>query len=151
MYITRIEGGRGPLSYVQLLSGVIGPLAFLVPCFRWQAAAFDPGRSDEITKVIHDAAWLAFIAGIWSFALQNLAVAFAILHDRADEPLLPRWLGYFGAWAALLYTPSCLVLFFHDGPFAWNGIFTFWLAAVAFVAWNLTLIVMLQRVISTTR
>jgi hypothetical protein len=147
LYVTRMEGTRGPLSYVQLLSGVIGPLAFIVPCFLWQAAAFDPGRSDEITKALHDAAWLAFIAGIWSFALQNLAVACAILRDGSDEPILPRWLGYFGVWAALLYTPSCLVLFFKDGPFAWNGIFTFWLAAIAFVAWNLTLIVQLQRVI----
>src|SRR5205823_5916804 len=43
LWITRIEGSRGPLSYVQLLSGVIGPIAFIVPAFLWQAAAYDPG------------------------------------------------------------------------------------------------------------
>ena len=149
-YVTRIEGSRGPLSYVQLLSGVIGPVAFIVPAFLWQAAAFDPGRDAEITKVMHDAAWLAFIAGIWSFSLQNFAVAFAILRDRHAEPILPRWLGYFGIWAALLYMPSCLVLFFYDGPFAWNGIFTFWLAAVAFVLWTVTLIVQIDKVVKRT-
>lgn len=147
-FIARIEGGRGPLSYVQLLSGVLGPLAFIVPCFLWQAAAFDPGRPDDITKAVHDAAWLAFIAGIWSFSLQNLSVALAVLRDRRDEPVLPRWFGYLGVWAAVIYTPSCLVLFFHDGPFAWSGIFTFWLAAVAFVIWNMTLIVQIDKLIA---
>lgn len=147
LYIARIEGRRGPLSHVQLLSGVIGPLAFIVPCFLWQAAAFDPGRSDEITKALHDAGWLAFIAGIWSFSLQNLAVGLAVLRDRHAEPVLPRWLGYLAVWAAVVYTPSCLVLFFHDGPFAWNGIFTFWLAAAAFVIWNVTLIVQIDKLI----
>lgn len=149
LWVARMEDGRGPLSYVQLLSGVVGPVAFIVPCFLWQAAAFDPGRSDEITKALHDAGWLAFIAGVWSFALQNIAVGIAILRDRRPQPILPRWLGYFGIWAAVLYMPSCLVLFFRDGPFAWNGIFTFWLAAVAFVAWTVTLIVKLTGVIGT--
>lgn len=84
---------------------------------------------------------------IWSFALQNAAVGVAILRDRRAEPVLPRWLGYLGLWAAVLYMPSCLALFFHEGPFAWNGIFTFWLAAAAFVIWNLTLIVQIDRLI----
>jgi hypothetical protein len=143
--ITRIEGARGPLSYVQLVAGAFGPVAFIVPAFLWQAAAYDPGRSPEITKALHDVAWLAFIGGIWSFSLQNFAVSAAVLRDGRDTTVLPRWLGYLGIWAAVLYMPSCLVLFFHHGAFAWAGICTFWLAAAAFVAWNLALILQVQR------
>jgi hypothetical protein len=148
VYINRIEGGRGPLSYLQLLSGVLGPIAFIVPSFLWSAAAFDPGRADEITKALHDAAWLAFIAGIWTFALQNVAIGIAIFIDRHAEPVLPRWLGYMAFWTAFLFMPSCLVLFFHHGPFGWNGIFTFWLAAAAFVAWTVTLVIQLQPAVT---
>jgi hypothetical protein len=147
-FVTRMEGSRGPLSYVQLISGALGPMAFLIPAFFWAAGAYDAGaRSDEITKVFHDAGWLAFICGIWTFAVQNLAVGVAILTDRGAKPLLPRWFGYFGVWLAILYMPSCMVVFFHDGPFAWNGILTFWLAAAAFVVWTIWLIVKLDAII----
>jgi len=146
-FVVRIEGSRGPLSYLQLVSAAFAPVAFVVPAFMWQAAAFDPGRSAEITKILHDCAWLGFIGGIWSFAVQNFAVSLAILRDPRATPLLPRWLGYMGIWTALLYMPSCLVLFFKSGPFAWHGLLTFWLAAAMFVLWTCTLIVQIDRVL----
>lgn len=148
VYVNRMEGGRGPLGYLQLVSGVLGPIAFIVPSFLWAAAAFDPGRADEITKVLHDAAWLAFIAGIWTFVVQNVAIGTTVFTDRHADPVLPRWLGYMAFWSALLFMPSCLVLFFHHGPFGWNGIFTFWLAAAAFVVWTVSVIVTLQPAIT---
>lgn len=147
VYLDCIEGGRGPLGYLQLISGALGPVAFVVPCILWAGAAYTPGRAPEITQALHDTAWLSFIAGIWTFALQNVAIGTAILGDQRDEPVLPRWLGYLALWAAVLFAPSCLVLFFHDGPFAWNGVFTFWLAAVAFVVWTVALVLQLQRAI----
>lgn len=147
-YLVKIEQGRGPLSYLQLLGAAFAPVAFVVPAFLWQAAAFDPGRDAEITKVMHDAAWLAFIGGIWSFAIQNFAVSVAIFRDKREVPVLPRWLAYLGIWTALLYMPSCVVIFFKSGPFAWHGLLTFWLAAAMFVLWTCTLIVQIDRAIT---
>lgn len=148
VHIKRIERGRGPLSHLQLISGALGPMAFIVPSFLWAGAAFEPDRAVEITKALHDTAWLAFIAGIWTFVVQNCAIGAAILLDRRAEPGFPRWLGYLAFWSAMFFVPSTLVLFFHDGPLAWNGIATFWLAAIAFVIWTVTLVVMLQRAIA---
>ncbi|WP_433566617.1 hypothetical protein ACQP1O_16285 [Nocardia sp. CA-151230] len=38
-------------------------------------------------------------------------------------------------WAATLITPAGLVLFFKDGPFAWNGIVGIYIPLAAFAIW----------------
>ncbi|WP_372787850.1 hypothetical protein [Paraconexibacter sp.] len=148
VYLSAIERDRGALSNLQLISGALGPVAFVIPSFLWAGAAFDPARSPEITKLLHDTAWLLFIAGVWTFVVQNLAIGAAVLCDARTDPIFPRWLGYLAIWTAVLFTPSCLVVFFREGPFSWNGIFTFWLAAAAFVAWTAALVWTVQRAIT---
>ncbi|MCX2935024.1 hypothetical protein ORI20_32730, partial [Mycobacterium sp. CVI_P3] len=46
-----------------------------------------------------------------------------------------RWSGYLSLWTALLLGPAGLVPLFKDGPFAWNGIFGFWMVLIAFCIW----------------
>jgi len=65
---------------------------------------------------------------------KDLVVAGAIFLD-ADEEVFPRWVGHVSVWCAVLLLPAVLVPFFKDGPFAWHGIFQFWLAAVLFFGW----------------
>jgi hypothetical protein len=64
--------------------------------------------------------------------VQNFAFAFAILTDTRTTPLFPRWLGYLNIWAAITFTPGVILPFFKSGPFAWNGIFVFWIPAIVF-------------------
>jgi hypothetical protein len=75
------------------------------------------------------------------------AIAIAILSDRRDPPLFPRWVAYLTAWVALLLLPSVMCLWFKTGPFAWNGVLTLYLAFGAFGAWIITMMVQLLRVI----
>jgi hypothetical protein len=35
--------------------------------------------------------------------------------------------------APIIVTPGAILQFFKDGPFAWNGIFVFWIPATVFV------------------
>jgi hypothetical protein len=58
-----------------------------------------------------------------------------------------RWVGYLNAWVAVLLVPGVLVLFFNTGPFAWNGVLVFWLAATAETIWFVTMLVVLRRAI----
>jgi hypothetical protein len=144
----RIEGERGTLSNIQLGTGMLGVLLFTIPTFFWQAAAFTPGRSPQITLALHVAGWLPFIAAIFPAIVQNVSIAAAAFSDRQAEPIFPRWVGYLNIWVATLFLPSGLVLFFHHGPFAWNGIFTFWLAATVFGLWFVVMVMTLLRAIT---
>jgi hypothetical protein len=144
----RIEGSSHPLTYLQLGCGMVGVLLVTIPTFFWQAAAYDPHRSSEITQALHVAGWLPFIAAIFPAIVQNFSIAGAILTDKRAAPIFPRWLAYANIWIATLFVPSGLVLFFHHGPFSWNGIFTFWLAATVFGAWFIAMIVCLLKAIA---
>jgi hypothetical protein len=143
----RIEGPSGPLSQIQLGCGMLGVLLFTIPTFFWQAAAYDPHRSAGITQALHVAGWLPFIAAIFPAIVQNFSIAGAVFTDKRANPVFPRWLGYANIWIATLFVPSGMVLFFHHGPFSWNGIFTFWLAATVFGVWACAMIVCMLKAI----
>src|SRR5262249_39118621 len=57
---------------------------------------------------------------------------YAILTDRTQPAVLPRWLGYLNIWAPLIYSPAVLLPFFKTGPFDWRGIFVFFVPGAVF-------------------
>ncbi|MGW3953030.1 hypothetical protein ACWEKM_19415 [Streptomyces sp. NPDC004752] len=81
---------------------------------------------------------------------QATVVGVAILADKRPTPLLPRWSAYLSFWMAFLFLPSMLLTFFKTGPgpFAWNGILSFWVAAGAFGAWFLAMTYLMVRAAS---
>jgi hypothetical protein len=133
----RAEGtGGDSLARLQMACGAVTILLFTIPTFFWQAAAYRPDRTSiELTQALHDAGWIPIIGAIFPAIVQNFAIAGAAFTDKRSDPVFPRWLGYFNIWIALGFIPSGLVLFFKTGAFAWNGIFTFWLAATIFGIW----------------
>jgi len=132
--LRRIEGRDSPLAFAQLGLGMIGILLFLVPTMLMQVAAFRPDRDAELISLIHDAGWLPFVGAFAPAVVQNLVIAAAVFRDT-HERYLPRWLGYFNVWVALLFVPAALLYYFKTGPFAWDGVFVFWLPLTVFGAW----------------
>jgi len=147
VHLRRIEGEFSPLAYLELGLGCASALAISITSFFWWTAAFRPDRDPVVTQSWHDAGWLCLTAVVFIAMVQLGAIAVAILSDRSDPPLFPRWVAYLTAWVALLLLPSVMCLWFKTGPFAWNGIATLYLAFVAFGAWIITMMVQLLRVI----
>lgn len=144
----RIEGSVHPLAYAQLGLGAIATLLFIAPTYLWMAATFDPGGSPATTQVLNAGGWQGLTSAIFPGVIQMFVIAIASLTDRRANPVFPRWVGYLNLWTGLLTLPSALILFFKDQPFAWNGILTFWLGAVAFTIWLVAMIVVLLRAIA---
>jgi hypothetical protein len=78
--------------------------------------------------------WIMLVMPWIPFMAQYFAFAFAILSDPRPQPVFPRWLAYFNIWAEVMFTPAIILPFFKTGPFAWNGLFVFWIPAAAFTA-----------------
>ncbi|BBY25819.1 hypothetical protein [Mycobacterium stomatepiae] len=130
--IRRIPGAGHTAAGVALAGGAVASVTFMIPPMLWAVTAFRPERAAETTQALNDMAWFIVVMPWAPFMAQNFAFAFAILTDSQRRPLFPRWLGYLNIWATLVYTPAIVLQFFKDGPFAWNGVFVFWLPAVVF-------------------
>lgn len=142
----RVEGRYCPLSYTQLGLGMGGILLFIIPIMNMQTAAFRPDRDPELLLLANDLGWMPFV-GVWTMAaLQNIAVALCVFQDKKNE-VFPRWLGYVNIYVAILYCPGSLLYFFKDGPFAWNGLFSWWLVVADFCIWFFLMFYIIRKAI----
>jgi hypothetical protein len=146
----RIEGPRPVLTYIQLVSAGLLSLEFIIPLMVFQAAAyrFDL-ESARLIQGFNDLGWLMFVGVISSAVVQFASIGFAILVDRHDPPVFPRWAGYFNLWVALAVSPAGVVPFFKHGPLAWNGGFAFYLPLTAFAIWMGVMFFLLRRAIDS--
>jgi hypothetical protein len=125
---------------------MLGVLLFILPAFVMQAILFRPHRDPTMLLMLNDLSWLPFIGAFMPASIQGIAIALAIFKDK-DEKVFPRWLGYFNVWIALLFLPDVLIYSFKTGPFAWNGIFGFWLPLTVFGVWFVVMFPYLRRAI----
>jgi len=133
--IKRIDGAKA-LADTQMVSCALLSLEFITPIGVWMAAAYRADdRPVDVTRAIHDIGWILFMTVIWSLSVQLVAIGVAVLLDRRADPVLPRWYAYLSLWEALLILPAGLVLFFKDGPFAWNGLFGIWIPLASYAVW----------------
>jgi len=130
----RIPGVHPTVVNAQLAAGAFACLTFLVPALLFAITAFRPDRSPDATLLLNDMSWIMLVMPWIPFMPQYFAFAFAILSDPGPRPVFPRWLAYFNIWAELMFTPAIILPFFKSGPFAWNGVFVFWIPATVFVA-----------------
>lgn len=131
----RIEGTRTPLVYTQIAATGCLVIEFVYPMAFWCVAAFRPEASAEFIQRFNDLAWLPFLGIAATLMVQCFALGLVILADDSSEPLYPRWVAYVSFWAGMLLGPAELIFFFKDGPFAWNGLISWWLVAMAFGIW----------------
>jgi len=143
--LARIEGSRPVLAMLQLAAGTAGWVCLLIPTMLLAVATYRPERSPETTQTLHDIGWITAFMAITPFIVQAVTIGAAILQDTSARPVFPRWLGYLNFWAALLFAPGGLLLFFKTGPFAYHGLLVFWVPFVAFGAWILILSWMARR------
>jgi hypothetical protein len=134
VHLKRIEGRFSPMTYTQLACGAVGVLVILMPVMVMIVASFRPGRDPQITQTLNDLAWIPFIMVFSPVMVQCLSIAIAVASD-SKQRVFPRWAAYFNFMCAVLLLPAVLIPFFKHGPFAWQGILEFWLAAIVFFGW----------------
>jgi hypothetical protein len=145
----RIEGEYSPMAYTQLAAGTVSIVIFMLPLMNMQAATFRVERAPDVIQALNDLGWVPFI-GLWAPpTVQCVTIAVTIFQDRGERPVFPRWAAYFNLWIGLLFVPGCLIVFFQTGPFAWNGLFTWWIPAFAFFGWILVMTALMLRAVAS--
>lgn len=138
--MARIEGKWTPLSYLNLVAGAVGTVAALLPVILFIGIAYRPeNRDPELLQALNDFVWVPFIINWPPAFVEALCIAAVIFSDKRENPIFPRWIAYFMMWAAIAFLPASALPFFYDGPFAWNGLLTFWMAAVFFGSFYLVM------------
>jgi len=146
LHMRRMEGGWPVLAFMQLVVAAVTTVINLFPQLIWAVAAFRSDRDPSDVVLLNDLAWLLLFTGITPFIIQNVAVAVCTL--RSADPVWPRWVAYVNLWVAVAFLPDPLAFFLKTGPFAWSGLFVFWLALTAY---GVFLVVMAVAMIRANR
>ena len=124
------------LTYVQVACTGIFTLTLAIFIMAWAVAAFRAGETDpEVTQALNDFGFFVLLFDYAPFCAWVASFAIAILLDRSKDPVFPRWAGYLNLWIVALSIPGGLIVFFKDGPLAWDGVVAFYLPVVAFFIW----------------
>lgn len=136
VFLSESEEGFPFFAVMQALCAVVTVLFTAFPNFIWLAAAFRIDRAPDLIALLHDLGWIMWATPSWGFAFQLICVGVCGLRDKRPQPFLPRWMSYLALWVAIgmAYTP--LVPFYTEsGPFAWDGLFSFWVAFFSPILW----------------
>jgi hypothetical protein len=149
VHMRRIEGQRPTLAYAQLVLGACFILEIIFPMMALQTAAFRPERDAAIQQTLHDMGWLTFFGVASTGFVQLVIIGVVILQDTQAVPVMPRWVGYFNIWVGFAFVPGTVMIYFKSGPFAWDGIFIFWIPFTAFFLWLVIMPFVLCRAIDS--
>lgn len=133
--LARLEGGMPALAFLQLIGGALTVMVVSMSELFWIVAAFRPGQDPNLTQLLHDLGWLTIDQLYACTTWQMVAAAVVGLCDRSDRPMLPRWACYYAIWAGLTFLPASLTAYLKVGPFAWNGVLSYYFPYFAWLSW----------------
>lgn len=145
----RIRGVAPAITYFQIASYAAAVLLIILPLICWFTAAFRPDEwSAESIRLINDFGWIGFVIGFPPFVTWFVCIGIAILSDEAERPLYPRWSGYLSVCMGLIQVMALMLIFFKVGPFAWNGLFSWYIPFTDFFAWFVIITVLTIKAIN---
>lgn len=132
--------------YAVMVGSMTGAIVgMLFPMFCFGLGAFRSGYDPSILAMLYDFGYLAYIGSLGCFCVMWMAFGLAIILDRNN--VLPKWLGYYTVWQYVTELMAAPVWISKSGPFAWNGLMTFWFAMVLYVSWQFIVYICIYRAI----
>lgn len=132
----RIRGVAPAITFFQISSYAAASLFLFGPVLFFFVAAFRPNEvPDEIIRLMNDLGWISLVIGFPPFVTWVVTTGMAILSDQSERPLYPRWSGYLSLCMGLIQVMAAFLVFFKVGPFAWDGLFAWYIPFTDFFTW----------------
>jgi hypothetical protein len=135
----RMKNQSHIFAFSYLTAVVAGATLFALSNIFFSVAAFRPEQDASIVQMLNDLAWITFVAPIGMTVGELVLLALAIFFDKGPDPVLPRWIAYVAVATAIAIAPAALAAVFTEGPFAWNGVISFWLRNISYAAFLITM------------
>lgn len=135
------------LAYAYLSAVAGGVTLFAVADLMWLIGAFRPDRDPQLVLLLNDLAWIVFTAPVGMVVAANFCLALAVFLDAHPQPIFPRWVAPFSIVTGLAMTPAAAGAIVRTGPFAWDGVVSFWLRLGAYSLFVAVMFFVLRRAI----
>jgi len=146
--IDRIGDGTHLLGRMQLAGAITSSIILTVPAAMWIVGAFRPDiRTDAEIQLMYDLGWMLFDLPFLFFGVQYISAGIAILLDKREKPLFPRWIAWLGFFDTFTFIAVLMIPFVQDGPFAWHGLISFWVVFVTFFVYLLAVMMHIPGVL----
>lgn len=145
----RMASASRVFAYSYLVAVVNGATLFALADLAWLVAAYRPERNPQLTMLLNDVAWFAFISPVGFVMVQNFCLAMAVYFDNGARRVFPRWVGHFNMATVFLIAPSAFALMYKTGPLAWDGAISFWLRMATFAVYIAVMFFVVRRAIQT--
>lgn len=110
-------------------------MCYLFYCYEiWAAATYRP-ENPTAAQMFNDLVWISYLWPVTFAPATYFPLAFAILADKRNTEIFPRWYAFYNLWSAFLALTGTFVIFFKVGPFAVNGLFAYWVNLTVFFIW----------------
>jgi hypothetical protein len=134
--LARLEEGKPVWSVLCFGGGCLMSMFLVFPPLLWGITAFDPARPVEITSALNQMANLTLVTTDQFYIFQMIPIVVVGLKAKPDaNSAFPRWLCWLNLWIALIFEVGAPSFLFKTGPFAWNGLFVFWMPFVCYFGW----------------
>lgn len=132
----RLEGSDGMLANLELMGATATCVCVTVACGIWLTGAMNAAiLSPEIVHTIYWMGWMIIDLAYMVTTFQIAAISVVFLRDKRIRPLVPSWVNWWGFVTLATFFPVSLIPFFKTGPFAFHGVFNFWIAFFAWYIW----------------
>lgn len=134
--IRRIDGRDSLLAQMETMGATVTLVFPVIACGIWLTAALEVNiLAPELIHMLYTMGWMIIDLAYMVTSFQIAGVSLAFARDRRAQPLVPGWVVWWGWITFAAFFPVSLIPFFKTGPFAFHGLFNFWIAFFTWYIW----------------
>ena len=132
----RIEGPGGVLSKLEMMGGTITCAPLMTACAMWLTAAHEIDNIDPgVAHMLYWMGWLLIDLAYFVTSFQIAAASIVFMRDKREKKLVPDAVSWWGWITFASFFVVSAIPFVKDGPLAFNGVISFWIAFFTWFFW----------------